>query len=146
MYRFLTSLFGTAVLALAALAAVPAQAQTQAYSAHMTAADEVPPNDSMGMGTVDMVYDKASGVLRWSVRYSGLTGPVKAGHIHGPAEVGKNAPVVQPFAAPLESPFSGSATISAAQAADLEAGRWYVNLHTAVHAGGEVRGQVLPAP
>ena len=146
MYRFLTSLFGTAVLALAALAAVPAQAQTQAYSAHMTAADEVPPNDSMGTGTVDMVYDKASGVLRWSVRYSGLTGPVKAGHIHGPAEVGKNAPVVQPCAAPLESPFSGSATISAAQAADLEAGRWYVNLHTAAHAGGEVRGQVLPAP
>jgi hypothetical protein len=29
-----------------------------------------------------------------------------------------------------------------AQAADLMAGRWYVNVHTAANGGGEIRGQV----
>ncbi len=38
--------------------------------------------------------------------------------------------------------YKGKATLTAAQAADLTAGRWYVNLHTAKHPGGEIRGQV----
>jgi hypothetical protein len=32
--------------------------------------------------------------------------------------------------------------LTASQAADLSAGKWYVNLHTAANPGGEVRGQV----
>ena len=39
----------------------------------------------------------------------------------------------------------GRAAITDAQAADLLAGRWYVNIHTAAHGGGEIRfdGQVI---
>ena len=40
------------------------------------------------------------------------------------------------------SPATGSATLTDAQAADLMAGRWYVNIHTAANRGGEIRGQV----
>jgi len=29
-----------------------------------------------------------------------------------------------------------------AQVADLKAGKWYINLHTAANPGGELRGQV----
>ena len=36
--------------------------------------------------------------------------------------------------------------INVAQMADLLAGRWYVNVHTAAHPGGEIRGQVTVAP
>jgi hypothetical protein len=67
-------------------------------------------------------------------------------HFHGPAEVGKNAPVVifiSTKGAPFTSPFSGSATLTDAQAADLMAGMWYANIHTPANPGGEVRGQVL---
>lgn len=132
-------------MGLCAFGAVSVQAETVALTAKLTAASEVPPNDSAGTGMADVVYDKSSGMLSWTVHYSGMTGPVKAGHFHGPAEAGKNAGVVQPFSGALESPIKGSATLSAAQAEDLLAGKWYVNLHTAAHGGGEVRGQVMLA-
>ena len=78
--------------------------------------------------------------------YSGLTGPVTGGHFHGPALAGQNAGVVVPFAAGLVSPITGSATLTPTQVADLSAGKWYVNLHTAANPGGEIRGQVTVRP
>ena len=35
------------------------------------------------------------------------------------------------------------ATLTDAQAADLQEGRWYINIHTAANRGGEIRGQVV---
>lgn len=37
---------------------------------------------------------------------------------------------------------TGSATISDTQEADLLAGLWYINIHTSMFPGGEIRGQV----
>jgi hypothetical protein len=39
---------------------------------------------------------------------------------------------------------NGEATLTDQQIADLTAGKWYFNIHTAAHPGGEIRGQ-LPA-
>ena len=36
-----------------------------------------------------------------------------------------------------------SATLTDAQAADLQGGRWYINIHTNANRGGEIRGQVV---
>ena len=47
------------------------------------------------------------------------------------------------FAIPFTSPFKGSAKLTDAQASDLMAGRWYVNIHTAANPGGELRGQLV---
>jgi hypothetical protein len=80
-------------------------------------------------------------VLSWKGSYSGLTGDATMAHFHGPAEPGKNAPVIVPFKQ-ITTPFEGTATLTDAQAADFLAGRWYVNVHTAVNPGGEIRGQV----
>jgi hypothetical protein len=44
---------------------------------------------------------------------------------------------------PAASPVKGSATLSEAQAADLMAGKYYFNVHTAANPGGEIRGQVV---
>jgi hypothetical protein len=43
------------------------------------------------------------------------------------------------------SPVHGTATLTDAQIKDLEAGKWYVNVHTAANKGGEIRGQVTAA-
>ncbi len=106
----------------------------------LSAANEVPPNSSSGSGSAKVELDGST--LRYTVSYSGTTGPVTAGHFHGPALPGSNAGVVVPFTGSMASPISGTATITAAQAEQLKSGMWYINLHTAAHPGGELRGQV----
>ena len=106
----------------------------------MTAGNEVPPNGSAGTGSAKVTLDGS--VLTWTITYTGLTGPVTAGHFHGPAQPGVNAGVVVPFTGSLASPITGTATLTPAQVADVKAGLWYVNLHTPTAPGGEIRGQV----
>ncbi len=115
-----------------------------AMTSPLTGASEVPPVSTTGSGTVNATFNKETNVLTWRVSYSGLSGPVTAGHIHGPAMTGANAGVMIPFTGSVASPFEGKATLTAAQVADLMAGRLYVNLHTAKHPGGEVRAQLTP--
>ena len=86
-------------------------------------------------------YDPISKKLTWNGTYSGLTGPATAAHFHGPAKAGENAGVLVPVTA-TSSPFTGEATLDAAKAADLEAGKMYFNIHTAANPKGEIRGQV----
>jgi hypothetical protein len=125
----------------AALSISGAFAQTVTYNIQLKAADEVPTNSSKGTGTADVTYNPATKLLTWKITYSGLTGPATMGHFHGPADPGKNAPVVIAFPK-ADSPIEGSATLTAAQAADLAAGKLYINIHTAENKGGEIRGQV----
>ena len=46
----------------------------------------------------------------------------------------------------LASPFRGGVHLTDEQADQLLAGQWYVNIHTAAHPDGEIRGQVLRQP
>ncbi|MSO89580.1 MAG: CHRD domain-containing protein [Rhodospirillaceae bacterium] len=135
------------VLATLALSAVlfvaPASAEMIGYKADLKGANEVPPVNQPGTGTLDSTYDTVSKKLTWTITYTGLSGPATGAHFHGPAAAGANAGVVVPFSAPLTSPIKGEATLTDAQAADLQAGRWYANIHTAVNAGGEIRGQAV---
>jgi hypothetical protein len=112
------------------------------FTTQLRAANEVPPNASPATGSVDAVFNKDTNLLRWKVSYTGLTGPAAAAHFHGPAAIGANAGVALPWQNPIHSPMEGSATLTAAQAADLVAGRWYANIHTKANPGGEVRGQM----
>jgi hypothetical protein len=128
------------VLAVTLAYAAPACAET--FKATLDGRSEVPATTSSGTGTADIDYDPASKKLSWKLTYSGLTGPATAAHFHGPAEAGKNAGVAVPIPNPASSPVEGSATLTDTQAADLEAGKYYVNVHTAANPGGEIRGQV----
>lgn len=131
----------------AAAAVVLSACQTMGWteSVHLggglTGAQEVPAVATAGTGTLDATYNKETRKLSYTVNYSGLSGPATMAHFHGPAAPGSNAPVVVPFANPA-NPISGEATLTEAQAIDLLAGRWYVNVHTAAHPGGEIRAQV----
>ena len=157
--------YGLSGLMLAACLAVthPALAEMISLKAKLKGSNEVPPNDSKGTGTVTATYDTESNKLTWKGNYSDLTGPATMAHFHGPAEpfelisgqlggtdldpwqnphqLGTNADVTVVIT-PSTSPFEGSATLTDAQAAELMAGQWYVNVHTAAHPGGEIRGQL----
>jgi hypothetical protein len=126
----------------------PSQAAPMKFKADMNGASEVPPTTTSGKGVVTASYDPATKVLTWEGSFSGLSGPATAAHFHGPAEAGKNAaPAVwiSEKGQNLASPFKGTATLTDAQADDLQKGLWYVNVHTDANKGGEIRGQVVKA-
>jgi hypothetical protein len=138
--------FGGAVSAVLLGRTKPAKAATVTYKATMNGATEVPPNTTTGTGTVTATFDPGTKMLTWEGTFSGLTGPATAAHFHGPAEAGKNAGVavwISTKGSPFPSPFEGKATLTDAQAADLEKGLWYANFHTAANPGGELRGQMM---
>lgn len=110
-------------------------------SATLSSAAEVPPNASTATGSLQGSYNKDSRQLTWKLVYNGLSGPATMAHFHGPAMAGQNAGVALGIAN-VASASDGSATLNDAQAADLLAGKWYVNVHTAANPGGEIRGQV----
>ena len=112
------------------------------FTTQMRGGNEVPPVTTSANGQVDAMLNTETNVLRWRLTYANLSGPARAGHFHGPAAIGANAGVVLPFPGQMSSPMEGSATLTAAQVADLMAGRWYANIHTVAHPGGEIRGQM----
>ena len=134
----------TTMLAFAAMLALSpaAFAATETYSADLKAASEVPANDSKGAGTLTATYDTASKKLTYTVSYKDLSGPATMAHFHGPADTKTNAGIVVP-AKDAANPIKGEATLTDAQAADLQAGKWYFNVHTEKNKGGEIRGQVM---
>jgi hypothetical protein len=137
------ALAGAALIAGLMLSA-PTWAATVNLKADLSGASEVPPNDSAGKGAVTATYDTDSKTLSWKGSYSGLSGPAVAAHFHI-GDPGKNGGVAVPIFTSADkagSPFEGQATLTDAQAADLLAGKMYVNVHTAVHKAGEIRGQV----
>jgi hypothetical protein len=123
-------------------AAGSAGAASELFTTRMNGAAETPPNPSQGTGQVAATLDTASKTLSWKVEFSGLSGPATMAHFHGPAAPGVAAPVAVPIMGDMTSPMVGSATLTDAQIADLEGGRWYVNVHTAQYPKGEIRGQL----
>lgn len=118
-----------------------AHAASVTFKAPLSGKEEVPPTPSNATGSIEAIFDPATKKLTWKGSYSGLTGPETMSHFHGPAAPGANAGVVVPVEA-KSSPFEGSATLTDAQAADLMAGKWYFNVHTAQNKAGEIRGQL----
>jgi hypothetical protein len=124
---------------LVALSSTAALAESMTLHATLNGATEVPPVETAAKGTAQVMIDPAAKTVHWKIDYSGLSGPVVAAHIHGPAQPGTNAgPMIS--LTPSPSPMEGTANATDAQIADMEAGRTYINLHTAAHGPGEIRG------
>lgn len=135
-----TLLAGLAVAALMATSAV--SAETLRFKADLKGSSEVPPNDSAGHGMGEVAFDTATKKLTWTVTTSGMSGEATAAHFHGPAAPGENAGPVVDISKAIAS---GSAEITDEQRADLESGKWYLNVHTQKFPDGEIRGQVEKA-
>ena len=97
---------------------------------------------SPGTGSAMITFDTVSNLFTWNVTWAGLVGVPIAMHFHGPALPNQNAGV-QVGIGVAGPPVIGNAVLNAAQAGDMLAGLWYLNLHTNIHPGGEIRGQVL---
>lgn len=142
-YRACVTLVGTALLGAGTIATTAlASAEVVKLQADLKGGNEVPPNNSPGTGRAEATYDTESKTLTYTVTYTGLTGPAMGAHFHGPGEAGKNAGIALPFKT-VQSPIQGNATLTDTQAADLLAGKWYANIHTAANPGGELRGQMM---
>ena len=128
-------------LAIAAILATPVFAETIRLKTDLKATAEVPPTDSSATGSADVMVDTAT-KLSWTVNYSGLTGEATAAHFYGPAAAGENAAPAVDISAAIKT---GSADITDQQLADLQAGKWYLNVHSAKFPDGEIRGQVEKA-
>ena len=110
------------------------------YRADLKGSKEVPPSDSTGSGKANITYDTKSKKLSWVATYRGLGGEPTAAHFHGPAAPGESAGPVVDISGDIKK---GSAELTPEQAAELEAGKWYVNIHTEKFPDGEIRGQVV---
>ena len=105
---------------------------------------------STATGSATMTYDDISGLFSWNIAWTPLLGNITVAHFHGPAPAGSNAGVQVDWLSisGATSPSIGSTVINSAQGTDLLAGLWYINIHSSVFPGGEIRGQVnlVPVP
>lgn len=120
-----------AIAAVGLLAASAASAQMVHYTAKLAGA---------GSGSGDVFAMLEGKTLSYTVNYKGLSGPAVAAHFHDATAPGGNGPPIVPASNVGASPIKGTATLTDAQIADLNAGKVYFNIHTAANPGGEIRG------
>jgi hypothetical protein len=134
------------VLALAAGAGARNQAAQIRVSATMNAAQEVPPpsgdvSEAGGTFTATVTRSAAGATVAWRLRFHDLTGSAGAAHIHV-ASTDQPGPVAVALCGPCDDDVTGTRTMDAATVSALQAGRAYVNVHTAQNQAGEIRGQI----
>jgi hypothetical protein len=136
-----------AALVLTGLAIASAQSETYKFSAKLTAGAEVPkptgvPAAATGRFIVTTVEPKTGKVkLTWKLTFAHLSGRAMQAHIHL-GKRGKGGNVLVALCAPCKNGQSGKALIARSVENDLEAGKTYVNVHTAKNPAGEIRGQI----
>lgn len=115
------------------------------FTGDLEAAQEVPPNGSVATGFGRVTLNPTEDSIRVSMLWMNLTGNATGGHIHGPAAPGANGPIIfnlAPSATTTGAVIALNFAVTPQQVADLKAGLWYFNVHTAANPGGEIRGQI----
>ena len=114
------------------------------YNMNLNGTLEVPSNASAATGTVMVTLDQATRDILIDGTFSGLTSPVTAAHIHGPAPAGMNAAIIIPLTitGTTSGTVTGTATMDQAQMDMMLSGQTYVNIHSSNYPAGEIRAQV----
>ncbi|MGH7492351.1 MAG: CHRD domain-containing protein [bacterium] len=120
------------------------------FATQVEGSQEVPPKTGDAAGFGLFTLNPTGDSLSYNVGVINLSGPMTGAHFHN-AGTGKNGPIVRN----IQSDFIGDFSIGVWTSADAQpltpalvvellASNLYVNIHTALNPGGEVRGQVLP--
>ncbi len=112
-----------------------------AVTSTLSGANEVPAVTTTATGAVTGTYNKTTKMLSLMITYSGMT--PTAWHIHKGA-AGMAGGVIFNIGTDFKSPFTYMvpAALTTDQETDLMAGTYYVNIHSAKAAGGEIRGNL----
>ncbi len=105
----------------------------------------VPVVNTPATGTFAVTVNSAAGTLVAHANTSGIVDPTVA-HIHD-GYAGTNGGVAIPLALDPNDDSHWSAIdapVTANQQAALRSGRYYLNVHTLLNGGGEIRGQIAP--
>lgn len=114
---------------------------SNAVGVKLSGAEEVPPVNVTGSGSGSFRLAD-DGTISGSVSTEGVAGA--AAHIHLGAK-GRNGPVIVPLEKKGDTySVPEGRKLTAAQINAWKTGGLYVNVHTARHKGGEVRGQIQP--
>jgi len=136
-----------AVIALAPLVGLgAAEATTVNFVANpIDGAHEVPPNASTAMASGTFVMDTDANTLSVNVIVSAFppSGEIAA-HIHGPAEPGVNAAILEPL--DLGTPKVEVWNFPENRQQEIIDELMYVNIHSNDLPGGEIRGQIVRVP
>ncbi len=131
----------SAISAMFLFVGTAAQAEMMTFTTELTGAAQVPPADTAATGTAELKVDTDAKTVAWVVTTEGLSGVPTASHIHGPADATASAgPVIDTLAT-----MAGNAPITDEQIAELQAGKYYYNVHTEKFPDGEIRGQLMAA-
>lgn len=104
-----------------------------------------PRTNSTATGTGELTFNLLTGAVTGGITLTGITATLA--HIHN-GIAGTNGPVLVDFVQSGTDPNRWDAeaggTLTADQITALLAGQLYVNVHSAAHPGGEIRGQIKP--
>src|SRR5687767_11719925 len=109
----------------------------------MTGENEVPAVLTNGQGLGIFTFDEKKSTLYVNVSLSSLSGPITGIHIHEGA-AGVNGPVVYNLTPFLQGNRLKGAipNITRESFAKFISGDYYINAHTEMNPGGEIRGQI----
>lgn len=113
------------------------------FRAVLSGSNEVPPRATPAFGAAFATLDPTTNLFEFNYSFQDLLSEQTGAHIHLGA-IGVNGPVIYPL--PMGSPASLSIVLTPEDVANLQAGLWYVNVHSTTYRGGEIRGQLLPVP
>ena len=134
---------GVAVMAIVALSTgCTLYGRLMTRSVDLSGANEVPAVVTAAAGTASIVVTGDHSVSG-SILIAGMN--ATAAHIHLGAR-GRNGPIVIGLVKTSDTSFKvpDGAKFTAQQYAEYQAGHMYVNVHSAAHKSGEIRGQLAP--
>jgi hypothetical protein len=114
------------------------------FTVLLSGAAEIPAVDTTATGLGTLTIDGSN--LTYNISFSGLSGPATAAHIHAPADATNNTvpAIFFTVASETSGTIFGTNSLTPDQLADILNGLAYVNVHTALNPGGEIRGQIVP--